>query len=206
MPSLTPFLALVPILARGVWSDQPIYHDNMYSQYTDTHAPGSVLVSLLSLEKAVRFSLIACSGRSNSCVCRRSIRGGTFLISAVVSPVPQNNTGVQYGIDYGRQLPRPETLQPTLDKDLPHYKPVDAYSLNGNYTFASSDVLTELGNNILREVRLPCQEDGNRTDGSTSSIVTTPIFTFTTLRRMLAPPGPRSSAKGPFKPYSCLAS
>ncbi|GFZ52410.1 hypothetical protein JCM24511_10183 [Saitozyma sp. JCM 24511] len=69
----------------------------------------------------------------------------------MVSPVPQNDTGVQYGIDYGRQLPRPETLQPTLDKDLPHYKPVDAYSLNGNYTFASSDVLTELGNNILRE-------------------------------------------------------
>ena len=64
----------------------------------------------------------------------------------------QNETGVQYGIDYGRQLPRPETLQPTLDKDLEHYSPVNAYSLDGNYTFASSDVLTELGNNILREV------------------------------------------------------
>lgn len=46
MPSVTPFLALVPILARGVWSDQPIYDDNLYSQYTDTH--GAHMIADLS--------------------------------------------------------------------------------------------------------------------------------------------------------------
>ena len=50
------------------------------------------------------------------------------------------------GVEQGRPEPRPELLQPALDKELPAYRPVDPASISGRYKAAASDVLPRLIN------------------------------------------------------------
>jgi phosphate transport system substrate-binding protein len=66
-----------------------------------------------------------------------------WIVPALPTNRPQTPADEELGRTQGRKLPRPELLQPTLDSELPDYRPTTA-PLSGNYKVAASDVLPGL--------------------------------------------------------------
>jgi len=58
------------------------------------------------------------------------------------SAAPQTDAEKEHGRRHGRTLPKPELLQPTLDAELPAYKPQGR--VRGSFKGGSSDVLVDL--------------------------------------------------------------
>jgi len=58
--------------------------------------------------------------------------------------VPQTEEEKERGRLHGRTLPVPEVLQPSVDEQLPAYRPTPGVKLKGKYVGGSSDVLVEL--------------------------------------------------------------
>ena len=67
-----------------------------------------------------------------------------WLVPAAAPVQPQTPEAVEHGRQFGRKLPAPEPLQPTLDAALPAYKLRSGVS--GTFKGASSDVLPGLVN------------------------------------------------------------
>jgi hypothetical protein len=54
-------------------------------------------------------------------------------------------------LDYGRTLPNPELLQPTMDPQIPHYVP-RYKNLNGTRRLGSTSDMVGVINDWIREV------------------------------------------------------
>jgi phosphate transport system substrate-binding protein len=67
-----------------------------------------------------------------------------WVTPALPSNRPQTDEEALNGQKFGRKLPEPEALQPTLDPGLPAYEPAEGGSLSGNFKAAASDVLPGL--------------------------------------------------------------
>ncbi len=65
---------------------------------------------------------------------------------------PQTPEQAKRGMEQGRELPPPEILQPTLDRDLPAYAPRKE-KLTGTFKGAASDVLVVLANKWIDAFR-----------------------------------------------------
>jgi phosphate transport system substrate-binding protein len=57
---------------------------------------------------------------------------------------PQTSEEQERGKQFGRKLPEPEILQPTLDPSLPDYQPRKGLKLTGSFKGAASDVMPGL--------------------------------------------------------------
>jgi phosphate transport system substrate-binding protein len=66
-----------------------------------------------------------------------------WITPAVATHVPQTEAEAKKGQQFGRTLPPPEILQPTLDPALPAFHP-RAENVTGNFKGAASDVLKVL--------------------------------------------------------------
>ena len=67
-----------------------------------------------------------------------------WVMPAAPVAQPRSEEERALGIAQGRPTPKPELLQPTLDADLPDYRPGKQHSLSGRYKAAASDILPEL--------------------------------------------------------------
>ena len=67
-----------------------------------------------------------------------------WVVPALSTNKPQTPEQAESGRQRGRDLPRPEVLQPRLDPALPAYQPRNDVKLTGSFKGASSDVLTVL--------------------------------------------------------------
>jgi phosphate transport system substrate-binding protein len=67
-----------------------------------------------------------------------------WVIPALKTNVPQTPEQAEAGRKFGRELPPPEVLQPTLDPGLPAYEPRRDIAVTGTFKGASSDVLVVL--------------------------------------------------------------
>jgi phosphate transport system substrate-binding protein len=71
----------------------------------------------------------------------RPARMVEWLVPASPSNKPQTPEQAEEGRKFGRKLPAPEVLQPTLDAELPAYRPTKK-KLSGTFKGGASDVLT----------------------------------------------------------------
>lgn len=69
-----------------------------------------------------------------------------WLVPAAAPAQPQTPEAAERGKQFGRKLPTPEALQPTLDAALTAYQPRSDVKLSGTFKGASSDVLPGLVN------------------------------------------------------------
>lgn len=75
-----------------------------------------------------------------------------WAVSPLVTNTPQTEEEKEEGRLHGRELPTPELLQPSLDTELPNYKPLaHKNSLSGTYNCGSSDVLVGLAKSWVTE-------------------------------------------------------
>ncbi len=83
---------------------------------------------------------------ARSCLCCVLASVSIGLASAWSRPLPSPATKAEQiqWRDYGRTLPTPEFLQPTLDPALPAYQPRPDLALSGHLRGAASDVLAAL--------------------------------------------------------------
>ncbi len=65
----------------------------------------------------------------------------SLLRAAPARPAPPKEAEKEHWRQHGRTLPAPELLQPTLDPELPAYRPQAPGALRGTFRGTSSDVL-----------------------------------------------------------------
>jgi phosphate transport system substrate-binding protein len=75
-----------------------------------------------------------------------------WAVPAVPTNKPQTPEQAKAGQERGRELPPPEVLQPTLDRELPHYVPRKE-RLAGTFKGAASDVMVVLANKWFEKFR-----------------------------------------------------
>ncbi|MEZ5532132.1 MAG: substrate-binding domain-containing protein [Steroidobacteraceae bacterium] len=76
-----------------------------------------------------------------------------WLVPPASPAVPQTEAQKEAARTHGRELPSPELLQPTLDRNLPSYRPPDGQPLTGSFTGGASDVLVDLVNRWFARFR-----------------------------------------------------
>jgi len=69
-----------------------------------------------------------------------------WVAPPLATNAPLNDDEKKFGMNYGRKLPTPEILQPTLDAGLVSFKPAHGKELTGHFRAAASDVLPGLVN------------------------------------------------------------
>lgn len=67
-----------------------------------------------------------------------------WLVPALGSHAPQTDEEKEAGRREGRRTPQPEVLQPSIDAQLPEYRPTPGLRVQGSFSGASSDVLVGL--------------------------------------------------------------
>lgn len=76
-----------------------------------------------------------------------------WVVPAAAATVPQSAEQTKNSIDFGRQTPPPEVLQPTLDPALVAYQPRTDIVLAGTFKGAASDVLPGMVNRWFKRFK-----------------------------------------------------